>query len=335
LGGTAEQALIAEGGGADALGAAAASLSAAASLDPRAAAMASRLAGLLAEARDAAAEVRTYTEGLWADPERLAAVHERIHTIRGLERKYGDGEAGILGYLSEARDRLVALQGDTDQHERLTSLVATLVEEVASCARIVSAGRAEAADPLSRAIAAELHELGMPGARFQVHLEALPAPGPDGAESVEFRFSGGLRQPVLPLAKIASGGELSRTMLACRSVLADLDDVPTLVFDEVDAGIGGRAAAAVGQRLARLSRSRQVLVVTHLAQIAAHADRHLRVTKQGGATRVDAVSDDERSVELARMLSGDVSEVSLAHARELMAVGSAQRATGPAAGEEP
>jgi DNA repair protein RecN (Recombination protein N) len=333
LGGAAEQALTAEGGGTDALGAAAASLATAAGLDPQAAALASRVAGLLADARDVAVELRTYTEGLWADPERLAAVHERIHAIKSLERKYGDGESGILAYLGEARDRLAVLQGDTDQRERLTEVIAALADDVAASARIVSAGRAEAATPLSEAVGAELQELGMPGARFEVHLEPLPTPGPDGAEAVEFRFSGGPRQPLLPLAKIASGGELSRTMLACRSVLADLDDVPTLVFDEVDAGIGGRAAAAVGQRLARLARSRQVLVVTHLAQIAAHADRHLRVTKSDGATRIQAVSDDDRSAELARMLSGEVSEVSLAHARELMGVGSARSAEAPTAGD--
>jgi DNA repair protein RecN (Recombination protein N) len=168
----------------------------------------------------------------------------------------------------------------------------------------------------------ELQELGMSGARLDVELRSLDEPGPDGAESVEFLFSGGPKQPQLPLGKVASGGELSRTMLACRSVMADVDDVPTLVFDEVDAGIGGRAAVAVAKRLEALARHRQVLVVTHLAQIAAKADRHFVVAKEKGTATVRPVDGDERVAELARMLSGTVGETSLAHARELIGAGS-------------
>jgi DNA repair protein RecN (Recombination protein N) len=159
----------------------------------------------------------------------------------------------------------------------------------------------------------------MPGARFAVELEPAEEAGPDGAERIAFLISAGPGQPQLPLARVASGGELSRAMLACRSVLADLDVVPTLVFDEVDAGIGGRAAAAVGERLAVLARRRQIVVVTHLAQIASRADRHFVVTKEGGEAGVRTVEGDERSAELARMLSGDVSEASLSHARRLLA----------------
>ena len=178
----------------------------------------------------------------------------------------------------------------------------------------------------------------MPGARFDVAIDPLDDLAADGRESVEFRFTPGPGQRMLPLARAASGGELSRTMLAARSVLADLDDVPTLVFDEVDAGIGGRAAAAVGERLARLARARQVIVVTHLAQIAARADRHFLVTKDGGVARVRAIDGDERSAELARMLSGRVSDASLAHARELIAAGrggAGQAASSGAAREGP
>ncbi len=129
----------------------------------------------------------------------------------------------------------------------------------------------------------------MPGAAVDVVLEPLPAPGPAGAERVELRFASGPETSPMPLAKTASGGELSRTMLACRSVLADLDDVPTLVFDEVDAGIGGRAGLAVGRRLAGLARDRQVLVVTHLPQIACFADRHIRVSKHADTASVDVL----------------------------------------------
>jgi DNA repair protein RecN (Recombination protein N) len=154
----------------------------------------------------------------------------------------------------------------------------------------------------------------------QIELEHLDEIGPSGAERAEIRFAGGQGQGLLPLAKVASGGELSRMMLAFRSVLVDLDDVPTLVFDEVDAGIGGRAGIAVGRRLAVLARTRQVLVVTHLPQIASFADRHIRVEKRAGSASVDVLDDAERVAELSRMLAGLPGSGSAAvHAEELLA----------------
>jgi DNA repair protein RecN (Recombination protein N) len=319
----AASALAGEGAATDAVAQASAQLVAAAGVDRSAGALADRASSLAAEAQDLAAEVRAYAESLASDPARLATAQERLRTLRALERKYGDGEEGILAYLEAARERLLHLEGAAGEREELRAALDRLAPEVQKMAASVSTGRDLARSRLETAILSELQEVGMPGARFEITLEPLPEPGPDGTERVEFRFAGGERQPLLPFAKVASGGELSRTMLACRSVLADLDDVPTLVFDEVDAGIGGRAAAAVGQRLARLAHGRQILVVTHLAQIAAHADRHFRVTKDAGTTRIDALSDDERSEELARMLSGSVSDVSLAHAREILATSEA------------
>ena len=159
----------------------------------------------------------------------------------------------------------------------------------------------------------------MPGAVFEVRLVAAEEPGPGGAERVELWFSPTPGQPVRSLAKAASGGELSRVMLACRSVLADLDDVGILVFDEVDAGIGGQAGLAVGRRLARLGMGRQVLVVTHLPQIACFADRHLLVTKDGGTASVDLLDGPGRAEELSRMLAGLAgSESAVSHAEELL-----------------
>ena len=144
---------------------------------------------------------------------------------------------------------------------------------------------------------------------------------------MELRFAGAAAQPLLPLAKAASGGELSRVMLACRSVLADLDDVPTLVFDEIDAGIGGEAGLAVGRRLARLARSRQVLVVTHLPQIACFADLHVRVRKDDGSATAEVLGPEERLRELSRMLAGmERSEHALSHAEELLDVATRVRA---------
>jgi DNA repair protein RecN (Recombination protein N) len=160
----------------------------------------------------------------------------------------------------------------------------------------------------------------MEGAEVRVQLEVAEELLGGGAERVGLRFVGGPGQPELPLAKTASGGELSRTMLACRSVLADFDDVPTLVFDEVDSGIGGKAGLAVGRRLARLAAGRQVLVVTHLPQIACFADRHIRVEKHEGRARVQVLGDDERVDELARMLAGlPGSDGAASHAEELLA----------------
>jgi DNA repair protein RecN (Recombination protein N) len=183
----------------------------------------------------------------------------------------------------------------------------------------VTAGRTEASGSLERAVRAELDELGMPGAVFEVRLVTTEEPGPGGVERAELWFSPAPGQPVRPLAKAASGGELSRVLLACRSVLADLDEVGILVFDEVDAGIGGQAGLAVGRRLARLAAGRQVLVVTHLPQIACFADRHLRVTKDGGTASVDLLDGEGRAEELSRMLAGLAgSESAVSHAEELL-----------------
>jgi DNA repair protein RecN (Recombination protein N) len=314
----ARAAVTGDGAAADALRDAAARLGTVAGIDARAADLARRASGLVAEAEDLAGELRDYLDGVPLDPHRLHAVGERLDALSQLERKYGDGEEGILAYLDDARARLTALQGQDDERQGLAEALQQLVAEERDLAGELSTGRDRAAEPLALAIRAELQDLGMAGACFDIVLQPAPGLTQDGAETVEFRFAGGPEQPVLPFSRVASGGELSRTMLACRSVLADLDDVPTLVFDEVDAGIGGRAAAAVGERLARLAEHRQVLVVTHLAQIAAHAHRHFVVTKEAGVTRVDAVQGEDRTRELARMLSGTVSGASVMHARELL-----------------
>ena len=210
----------------------------------------------------------------------------------------------------------------TGADDRIAELVAQeeeLAATAAARAAVISEGRTAAAPGLARAIGDELEELGMPGARVEIELEPLMDLAGAGAERAELRFSGAPGQPLQPLAKTASGGELSRTMLACRSVLADLDDVPTLVFDEVDAGIGGQAGLAVGRRLARLALGRQVLVVTHLPQIACFADRHVRVRKEGDEATVEVLDDRERIAELSRMLAGLAdSESAVSHAEELL-----------------
>jgi DNA repair protein RecN (Recombination protein N) len=314
----ARAALADDGAAADALATAAGATLAAAGLDPGAGTLASRLESLAAEAGDAAREVVAYAEGLELDPARLEDVRQRIAAIRALERKYGEGEEGVLSYLAEARVRLEALQGTDDEREGLAARIEGLDEEARGEATALSVGRRNAAPRLGESLESELQELGMPGARAEVRLVDAPGLGPDGAETAELLFSGGPGQELLPLGRVASGGELSRTMLACRTVLADLDEVPTLVFDEVDAGIGGRAGVAVGRRLARLARDRQVLVVTHLPQIACFADRQFRVEKESGTAIVTALEGTERVAELSRMLSGMPTQEAAMHAEQLL-----------------
>ncbi len=316
---SAEHALTGEDGIADAAASLASVLEAVAELDPTAVEVAQRARGVAAETSELARDIRAYGEALLPDPERLQTIRERIAALKQLQRKYGPSDADVSAFLAEAAERLRTLAGADDRIVELEAEVATLSEQTRDRAATVTAGRTAASGALEASVRAELEELGMPGAAFEVRLVSTDEPGPGGAEHVELWFSPSPGQPVRGLAKAASGGELSRVMLACRSVLADLDEVGTLVFDEVDAGIGGQAGLAVGRRLARLASGRQVLVVTHLPQIACFADRHLRVTKEGGTASVDLLDGTGRTEELSRMLAGLAgSESAVSHAEELL-----------------
>ena len=308
-----------ESAAASAVAVAAAGLQEAKALDPGVEELAERTAGLAAELSELARDVRSYREGLHADPERLQAVRERIGALRSLQRKYGETDDDVREFLAQASARLADLDGLDDRLEGLVLEFDRARAQVAARAGTLTEGRAAAADVLAAAVQGELRELGMPEATVRIDLDPVDPPGPTGAERVEIRFAAGPGQSPAPLAKTASGGELSRTMLACRSVLADLDHVPTLVFDEVDAGIGGQAGLAVGRRLARLARDRQVVVVTHLPQIACFADQHVRITKQGGTARVEVLDRSERVAELSRMLAGLADTAgAVSHAEELL-----------------
>jgi DNA repair protein RecN (Recombination protein N) len=323
----AELALAQEDGAADALRVATAELQSCAEIDPAAGELAERAFGLAAAAAELVIEIRAYRESLELDPGRLEEVRERIAELGALERKYGGGEAQVLAFLDRASQELRELAGAEQERERIAAEVAELAERVSALAATVSDGRANAAPRLARALADELVELGMQGSSIEVTLVPNPEPISTGAERAVFVFSGGPGQPAQPLSKVASGGELSRTMLACRSVLLDLDDVPTLIFDEVDAGIGGLAGVAVGRRLAALATGRQVVVVTHLPQIASFADRHVRVRKEKGAASVEVLDEAGRVAELSRMLAGlPGSGSAAAHAEELLAEAAKERA---------
>ncbi|MDQ6773656.1 MAG: DNA repair protein RecN, partial [Candidatus Dormibacteraeota bacterium] len=295
-----------------------------AELDPRLAAGAERLATLEAEAADLGAGLRRYLETLDADPARLEALEARLAQLEQVKRRFG----GSLGSALAELERLELLVGSAAD---LGAALATARGEEAaarrrleSAAAALTAARTRAASRLGPAVAAELAGLGLEGSAFEVRLTARDVLGADGAEQALMWFSANAGEPPAPLARVASGGELSRVMLAVRSASAEVDPVPTLVFDEVDAGIGGEAATQVGLRLSRLGVCQQVLVVTHLAQIAAFADQHLVVEKAAGqdgriVVRVRRLQGpEERALELARMMSGRVTAKAIARAQELM-----------------
>jgi DNA repair protein RecN (Recombination protein N) len=322
----AEATLSGESSIGDALAAAANALADAARLDTAAEGLAERARSVSTELAELARDVRDYREALASDPDRLQAIRERISALKALQRKYGATEAEVLAFLEASASRLDTLATADERLAELTEEVDRLRIELHDRAAVVTRGRTEAAPAPSAALEGELQQLGMPGASIRVELEPSPELGTGGAERAELRLSPSPGQKAASLAKTASGGELSRTMLACRSVMADLDDVPTLVFDEVDAGIGGEAGLAVGRRLANLAGDRQVLVVTHLPQIACFADRHILVEKGSGIASVRVLSDDERVHELSRMLAGLTgSDGAITHAEELLATASASR----------
>jgi len=316
---SAAAALADDGAGADLFASAARDVGAIAAVDPGAQELGERAAALAAEIADLTSELRDYRERVALDPERLSEVRDRAAALKGLHRKYGATDNEVLIFLDEARAELGALQ---TADERLASIDAEVQEATAlvtTLAAELHGARVATAPSVATALSDHLVDLGMPGASIEIVVDPITEPGPMGTDRVEMRFRGGAAQPAAPLGKVASGGELSRVMLACRSVLAALDDVPTLVFDEIDAGIGGEAGLAVGRRLARLATSHQVLVVTHLPQIACFADLHVGVRKRDGAATARVLDGADRVAELSRMLAGmEASEHALSHAEELL-----------------
>ena len=302
--------------------------------------LAARLEEAATLVADVAAELTSYLDTLDADPARLQSVYERRAALRALTRKYAEDVDGVIAWAERARTRLAELDTSDELLEEMERERQRLAGDVAELAAVVSASRREAAGRFATAVTAELTGLAMPHAKVEVVVGPAKsgggAPslvvngteagvGPDGADEVELRLLAHPGAPSLPLQKGASGGELSRVMLAIEVVFAGAGGPPTLVFDEVDAGVGGRAAVEIGRRLARLARDHQVLVVTHLPQVAAFADRHLVVVKDtGGAVTtsgVRVVEHTERARELARMLAGlPDSDLGIAHAEELLAV---------------
>jgi DNA repair protein RecN (Recombination protein N) len=299
------------------------------------------LAGRLAEVQyvvaDVAVELASYAQSVEADPARLAVVQERRAELGRLIRMFGsrgDGTAdlaAVLAWAGEASGRLAELDGADDLVSALAAEEAELAAQADDLAARLTELRGQAAGRFAAAVTAELTALAMPHARLTMAITPASEPGPYGRDEVEIRLAAHPGAPELPLHKGASGGELSRVMLAIEVVFAGADPVPTFVFDEVDAGVGGRAAVEVGRRLARLARLAQVIVVTHLPQVAAFADAHLVVEKadDGSVTRSGVIHLDRgsRVRELSRMLAGlEDSELGQAHAEELLGLATAERA---------
>jgi DNA repair protein RecN (Recombination protein N) len=284
--------------------------------------------------QELARELAAYAEAAESDPERLATVERRRDLIFRLVKKYGGSEETALVQFEEARREVALLDGTADDDSAINRSVDDAAAALAAAARDLTALRGRAAGELATEVEALLPTLGLPDGRFAVELRALPDVGPDGAEDIEFTVALNVGHAARPLARIASGGELSRVMLAIKTILARVDRVPTLVFDEVDAGIGGAVALQVGDAMRRVAEHHQVFAITHLPQIAVRAHHHIVVAKdaRGGVTTADTavVSDDARVFELARMLGGDPeSEVSREHARELIRTASAVSAPVP------
>jgi len=351
----AREALSSEQGAADALGGAAAArrlLDGVREHDPEAAGLADRLAEVTYLLSDVAADVASYAASVETDPTRLAAVSARRAALTALTRKYGESVDEVLAWAENSARRLHDLDGTDERIVELRRTRDELRSLLAQSAAALSTARSEAARSLEAAVTTELHGLAMPHARLVVDVrrrEVSPPAEPDaagapveldgrwlrygasGIDEVEIVLAANTGSEPRPLTKSASGGELSRVMLAIEVVLAGTSPVPTFVFDEVDAGVGGAAAVEIGRRLAQLARSAQVLVVTHLPQVAAYADRHVAVEKSSDGSVTSSgltVLDDEgRERELSRMLAGLAeSDTALAHARELLEVARGDRA---------
>jgi len=270
---------------------------------------------------DAALSLRQHKDRYDSDPQRLENVEERLDLIKRLERKYGEGVEGILRHREEAATEMDKLTLSDERVRELEDQLSGKERRLHECASRLSAKRKEVAKKIARSVKAVVGELAMEKADFVVEVKPVPLSS-TGTDSVDFLFTANKGEPPKPLSRVASGGELSRIMLALKGTLAEVDSIPVLIFDEVDAGIGGRTAESVGRRLKNLAKRHQVLCITHLPQIAAMADHHIMIEKgerkEGVYVTLKKLSPKEREEEIARMLSGKVTDISLRHARELL-----------------
>lgn len=292
-------------------------------LDPSMSTLTEALNVALINAQEASATIRDYIDQVEANPSRLELVEERLELIRVLKRKYGDAILDILGYADELAGKLDDLTNADERSSELTGRISEVEKRLTGLCAELTAIRRQASAEFEKRVESELADLAMEKTKFHASIEPAQ-PGPNGADAVEFLISPNPGEPVKPLAKIASGGEMSRIMLALKTVMAR-SEVPTLVFDEIDTGIGGRTAQILGDKLASLAQNCQVLCVTHLPQIASKARSHFSISKvvENGRTSVQlsVLTGEDRVAELARMLGADeTSDAAAQHAREMLSL---------------
>ena len=294
-----------------------------------------RLDSSLYELEDIASQVRHYGEAVESNPMRLDEVTDQLALIAKLKRRYGNSIPEILAYQADAEEKLETLQLGTEKQNLLQTEIHKTIQEAQGLCTTLSAKRQHVAKHLSERIEKELRTLGMDKAEFHASVRHIPDDrGPfqidgkryafrsDGMDDVEFLIAPNVGSEARPIARIASGGEISRIMLALKTVLVQADEIPTLLFDEIDSGIGGKVADVVGKKLKELSAFSQVICITHLPQIARFADRHFRVEKKviGERTLITAkpLTVEEQVNEITRMHGGEETEIGLAHAREML-----------------
>lgn len=292
------------------------------SIDPAINETFSLLGSAMPLVEDSALSLRGFKEKYDIDPKRLDSLEERLEDISKLEKKYGGNIEAVLKYKDEAEKELESL-GSSDEKVGITEKELKEKEEaLLKAASELSSKRKKIAEEVSKAIVKNLKELALEKAEFKIEVKHVPVSA-NGVDLIEFMFSANPGEPVKSLSKVASGGELSRVMLAIKGILADVDRIPVLIFDEIDAGIGGKTAESVGLKLKNLGRTHQVICITHLPQIASAASMHLMTEKlqkkDSVSVKIKELSKDERKTEIARMLSGKITEVSLKHAGELLA----------------
>ena len=315
------QTLANEGSVVDGLGRAASAAERLERLDPSAAGLVELLNAAFVSAQEASSLARGYLDEIESNPARLEQVDERLNLIGMLKKKYGDSVAEVIRYGVELGDKIDGLANADERSAQLAGRIAELEAKLTAACDELTKARKHASEEFQDRLESELAELAMEKTTFEVAIEPAE-PGPKGADAVEFLISPNPGEPVKPLARIASGGEMSRIMLSLKTVMAR-SEVPTLVFDEIDTGIGGRTAIVLGDKLASLADKCQVVCVTHLPQIASKADTHYSVAKvvEAGRTTVklDRLEGDARVAELARMLGADeTSDVAAQHAREML-----------------
>ena len=306
----------------DQLGDALAKLQEAAEYDAALSPLADALADGYAAVEDCARELKREAEKQEADPEELERIEERLQLFYKLKRKYGGSIEAVLEFYEKAVQELEFLSNSSEKAAELSAKKAAEEKRLSALAETLTARRRATAEQVEEQIETALHDMEMKHARFHIQIEEKADWGADGKDKVEFLISANAGEPLKPLAKIASGGEMSRVMLALKTVLVDADEIGTFIFDEIDTGVSGRTARRVGEKMRFLGGKRQLLCITHLPQIAAMADNHFLIEKESDAgetvTRVTALDEEGAVREVARLMN-DVTETTLAAARELLA----------------